>query len=194
VPGAAAPTDRTEIDLPGLDEHEIVAYRLPPDSAIARGRDLPRWARPVLVRRERQVITAPRQFEAGDQVYFLATPPQVPLLDKLLAAASDAADEESTLYGDFAIGAAVTFKALRETYGLSPTSADDRATLAELFEREFATDLELGDRLHLGPVDLIAREIGDGRLLSVGIALEPTPPRGLARTVRAWLARTIGMR
>jgi len=194
VPGTMAPTGRVEIDLPGLADHEIVTYRLPPGGAIAKGRELPRWARPVLMRRDGQVITAPRQFQAGDQVYFLATPSQVPLLDKLLSETSDEADAESTLYGDFAIGASVTFRALREAYGLPASVADEAATLAELFEREFGRDIELGDRLHLGPVDLIVREILDGRILSVGIALEPAPQRGIRQSVRARLTRMLRAR
>jgi cell volume regulation protein A len=194
VPGAFAPVDRVEIDLPGLADHEIVTYRLPAGGSIAQGRELPRWARPVLLRREGQVITAPRQFTAGDQVYFLATPPQVPLLDRLLGGAPDESDAESTLYGDFAIGPAVTLKALRETYGLPPADTDDMATLASLFEREFGTDLELGDRLHLGPVDLIVRDIRDGRIASIGIALEPTPETGFWRAARVRLTRLLGAR
>jgi len=191
VPGAMAPVDRMEIDLPGLADHEIVTYRLSPGGPLAKGRALPRWARPVLLRRDGQVITAPRQFDAGDQVYFLATPNQVPLLDRLLSGGSDDADAESTLYGEFAIGGSVTFRELREAYGLLSPETGETATLAEMFEREFGDDLELGDRLHLGPVDLIAREIADGRILSVGIALEPTVERSFWQTVRFRLTRLL---
>ena len=190
VPGVE-PVERTEIDLPGLADHEIVAYSLPPGNALAQGRELPRWARPVLVRRGGQVLTAPRQFMPGDQVYFLATPQQLPLLDKLLAEARDEAAADATLYGDFAVEASATFAALREAYGLPPLGSDEGVTLASLFEREFGTDLELGDRLHFGPVDLIVRDIRDGRILSVGIALEPPPPEGfwhnLGRQIAALL-------
>lgn len=187
VPGAAVPVHRMEIDLPGLADHEIVAYPLPPESPLARGRDLPRWARPILVRREGQAITAPRQLMAGDQVYFLATPPQIPLLDKLLAGTPDESEAEATLYGDFTIEPAATFAALRETYGLPKSEVDETATIANLFEREFGTDLEQGDRLHLGPIDLIVRDIRDGKIVSVGIALEPEPRKGFWQRARSRL-------
>ncbi len=187
VPGAAA-VQRTEIDLPGLADHEIVAYSLPEGSALVKGRELPRWARPVLMRRDGQVITAPRQYNAGDQVFFLATPQQLPLLDKLLAPAGDETEAEATLYGDFVIDASATFAALRQAYGLPPLKAnedaDEGATLASLFEKEFGNDLELGDRLHLGPVDLIVRDISEGIIRSVGIALEPVAPPGFWRSLR----------
>ena len=183
----AVPVHRMEIDLPGLADHEIVAYPLPPESPLARGRDLPRWARPILVRREGQAITAPRQLMAGDQVYFLATPPQIPLLDKLLAGTPDESEAEATLYGDFTIEPAATFAALRETYGLPKSEVDETATIANLFEREFGTDLEQGDRLHLGSIDLIVRDIRDGKIVSVGIALEPEPRKGFWQRARSRL-------
>ena len=142
----------------------------------------------MLLRRDGQLVTAPRQFQPGDQVYFLATPQQLPLLDKLLVPSRDEVEAEATLYGDFAIDAAATFAALREAYGLPPLGADETATLGSLFEREFGNDLELGDRLHLGPVDLIVRDIRDGRVLSVGIALEPAPAQGFWRSLRDQVA------
>ncbi|HEY1723387.1 MAG TPA: potassium/proton antiporter [Magnetospirillaceae bacterium] len=194
VPGATLPVHRTEIDLPGMDDHEIVVYPLPEGSAIAQGKELPRWARPVLVRRDNQVITAPRQFMPGDQVYFLATPQQVPLLDKLLAGTPDENEAEATFYGDFAIEASATLKALHDAYDLPLQGGDEQATLAQLFEREFGTDLELGDRLHLGPVDLIIRDIRDGQIVWVGIALEPAPPKGFWPSVRRTIAEMIGAR
>ena len=184
VPAPAAPVDRMEIDLPGLADHEIVTYTLEPEGPIAQGRELPRWARPVLLRRGGQVITAPRQFAAGDQVYFLATPAQVPLLDRLLAGETDEADAEATLYGEFVIGPAVTLRELRDAYGLPAMAESDAATLAQLFDDEYGSDLELGDRLHLGPVDLIVRAIDDGRIGAVGIALEPQPDKSLRRAIR----------
>ena len=54
VPETAGPVDRMEVDLPGLTDRELVAYVLHPDSPVAQGRPLPRWARPLLVRRARQ--------------------------------------------------------------------------------------------------------------------------------------------
>jgi len=111
----------------------------------------------------------------------------VPLLDKLFGRVRDAAAAEASLYGDFVIGAEVTVKALREAYDLPPTSAPDGDTLAELFRREFRNDLELGDRLHVGPVDLIVRDMRDGKIGLVGIALDPRPPEGWEK-VRVKLA------
>jgi cell volume regulation protein A len=187
VPAQAGLVERMEVDLPGLADRELVAYELHPDSAVAKGRLLPRWARPILVRRGGRVRNSPGALQAGDRVYLLAKPSQVPLLDKLFGRVRDAAAAEASLYGDFVIGAEVTVKALREAYDLPPTSAPDGDTLAELFRREFRNDLELGDRLHVGPVDLIVRDMRDGKIGLVGIALDPRPPEGWEK-VRVKLA------
>lgn len=193
VPQRAGLVDRLEVDLPGLADRELVTYRLHPDSPVAQGRHLPRWARPLLARRGDKVRNAPRHLQAGDQVYLLAAPRQLPLLDKLFGRSGDASAAEASLYGDFVISPDATLKALREIYDLPLIGGDQGATLSELFHREFRSDLEVGDRLHLGPVDLIVREVGEGRIHSIGISLEPAskPLAGWERW-KAKLIATLG--
>ncbi|HLN24364.1 MAG TPA: potassium/proton antiporter [Patescibacteria group bacterium] len=193
VPERAGPVDRMEVDLPGLADRELVAYVLHPDSPVAQGRPLPRWARPVLLRRGDLIRNSPRQLQAGDRVYLLVAPAQVPVLDALFGRTRDEAAAESCLYGDFTIGPEVTVKALREAYDLPLDPGNDAVTLAEMFRREFRSDLEIGDRLHLGPVDLIIREMRDSRIGLIGIALEPPQPVGWER-LKSRLAAVFGTR
>jgi cell volume regulation protein A len=181
VPEKTGLVDRVEVDLPGLTDRELVTYQLHAESAVARGRPLPRWARPLLLRRSEKIQNAPRTLQAGDRVYLLVAPGQVPLLDKLFGKMKDDSASDSTLYGDFAIGPDVTVKALRESYDLSLTGTDDSLVVAELFRREFHSDLEVGDRLHFGAIDLIVREMLDGQIVSVGISLEPA-----AKPLEGW--------
>ncbi len=193
VPEGAGPVDRMEVDLPGLADRELVAYVLHPDSAVAQGRPVPRWARPLLIRRGDKVRSAPRQLQSGDRVYLLAAPAQVPLLDKLFGGARAADEAEAALYGDFAIGPEVTIGALRDTYGLPIAAGDQTLTVRDLFRREFRSDLEIGDRVHLGAIDLIIRDIRDGQVLSVGLSLDPSakPLQGWER-FKAKLVAAIG--
>ena len=195
VPERSGPADRVAVDLPGLADRELVAYVLHPDSPVAEGRALPRWARPVLVRRGETVRSAPGQLQAGDRVYLLVTHAQVALLDVLFGRRREDSDADARLYGDFAIAPDATVKSLREAYDLPLDSRDDTETLSSLFRREFRSDLEIGDRLKLGPVDLIVREMAEGRITSVGIALEPTaPPQTGWGRVTARLASVLGAR
>ncbi len=194
VPTSAPPVHRTEIDLPGLADHEIVAYPLPAGSAFAQGQRVAALGAsgPGAPRRPGDHRAAP--VHAGRSGLFPGDAAPGAAARQAAGGAPDESEAEATLYGDFAIGASVTFAALRETYGLPPLGTDESATLSILFEREFGTDLELGDRLHLGPVDLIVRDIRDGRILSVGIALEPVPPAGLWYSLRRKVAGMIGTR
>jgi cell volume regulation protein A len=178
VPEKAGPVDRMEVDLPGLADRELVAYVLHEDSPVAKGRALPRWARPVLVRRGGKIKSVPGALQAGDRVYLLVAPNQVPLLDKLFGRMKEDLEEDAALYGDFIIGPEITIGALREAYDLPLGHENDAATVSELFRKEFRQDLEEGDRVHLGPVDLIVREMRDGRIVSVGLSLDPRPPVG----------------
>lgn len=173
VPEKTGLVERVEVDLPGLADRELVTYLLHPDSAVAHGRPLPRWARPLLLRRGETVQYSPRSLQAGDRIYLLATPAQLPQLDKLFGKLKDEGAGDASLYGDFAIGPEATLKALSESYDLPHGEGDDKGTIGEMFRREFHSDLEIGDRLHLGPIDLIVREIRDGQIQSVGIILEP---------------------
>jgi len=179
VPEKAGPVDRMEVELPGLFDRELVSYVIDPDSAVARGHALPRWARPLLVRRNGKLKTIFSQLLAGDRVYLLVAHSQVSMLDKLFSRMRDEWEEDAQLYGDFALTPDMTGKLLREMYDLPLPPELDGVTLAEMFRREFRTDLEVGDRLHMGPVDMIMREMdAEGKIVSVGISLDPRPPRG----------------
>ena len=178
VPEKAGPVDRMEVDLPGLADRELVAYVLHPDSPVAQGRPLPRWARPVLVRRAGKIKSVPGPLQAGDRVYLLVALNQVPLLDKLFGRMKENLEDDASLYGDFIIGPEITIQSLREAYDLPLGSELDGSTVSELFRREFRLDLEEGDRVHLGPIDLIVREMREGRIVTVGLSLDPRPPMG----------------
>ena len=193
VPEKAGPVDRMEVDLPGLADREMVAYVLHPDSPVAQGRPLPRWARPVLVRRAGKIKSVPDDLQAGDRVYLLVAPNQVPLLDKLFGRMKEDLEEDASLYGDFIIGPEITVQALREAYDLPLGSDHDSATVSDLFRREFRQDLEEGDRVHLGPVDLIVREMRDGRIVAVGLSLDPRPPVGWEK-VKVMLEKRLAKR
>jgi cell volume regulation protein A len=173
VPERAGLVERLEVDLPGLNDLVLVSYVVHPDSAVAQGRRLPRWARPVLVRRAGKVRSAPRQLLAGDNIHLLVEPSQITLLDKLFGRVRDASIADARLYGDFALAPDVTVRDLHDAYGLDIPVADPGLSLADLFRREFRSDLEEGDRLPVGPVELIVREMRDGRIHAVGISLEP---------------------
>jgi cell volume regulation protein A len=84
--------------------HEIVAYVVHPESAVAKGQRIPRWARPSLVIRAGRTLR-PHRFgrpQAGDQIYVITTPEYIGLLDRLFGGRAPGADDPH-LYGEFAL-------------------------------------------------------------------------------------------
>ncbi|TVR96446.1 MAG: potassium/proton antiporter [Rhodospirillales bacterium] len=176
VPRHAGPDNRMEIELPGQAVYELVAYTIAEDSPVIRGRRLPRWARPSLIVRGDKVLSVhtARGLRVGDQVYLFSTPSQVPLLDKLFSPSPEITEDDREFFGDLVLKPSVTIGALAETYGL-PLSLDQKnLTLKDLFEQEFPKP-EIGDRLRIGSVEVVARTVDDTGITSVGLFLEPTP-------------------
>jgi cell volume regulation protein A len=180
VPRQPGPRSRFEIELPGQETYALVAYTIAPDSKVAHGARLPRWARPSLIVRGDTVLTIHnvRNLQAYDQVYLFTSPARLPLLDKLFEPGPEISEDDREFFGDLVLRPETKLGTLAETYGLPVAAERADMTLAELFRREF-NHPELGDRLRIGGVELVVREMNDNlEVTSVGLALEPT---GLAR-------------
>ena len=202
VPPRIGPVERIELELPGRGNHEIVAYVVHPESPVAKGQRIPRWARPALIVRDGRSLRSDRagRPQAGDQIYVLTTPNYIGLLDGLFAGPVKGAFDPQ-LYGEFAIAPETRLIALATMYGAPLAPGDGELTVGELLRRELAGDIEQGDRIPYGPIDLIVRSVDDQHgIVDVGLALEhsrrPPPqiplfqsPREIAGLVRSWRGR-----
>ncbi|MGF7209296.1 cell volume regulation protein A [Skermanella aerolata] len=179
VPPRIGPVDRVELELPGQADYELVAYTILEHSPVVSGHRLPRWARPSLIIRDGQVRTihTVRHLQAGDLVYLFTAPSRVSMLDRLFGETRELAEDDRQFFGDLALKADMTVAALAELYGLPLSIRNAKLTLAELFRQEFRDAVEVGDRLRMGSVELIARDMQDGELRVVGLALEPAAPQ-----------------
>lgn len=73
------------------------------------------------------------------------------------------------------LAADTRISAVAATYALDLPEADSELTLAGYMHRELGSRVEPGDRLQLGPIELIVRETdGDDRVKTVGLAVEAT--------------------
>jgi cell volume regulation protein A len=140
------------------------------------GERLPRWARPALVVREgrRLDVHSAGRLRPDDYVYIFTTPRQVGRLDRLFASQTAIRRDDPDLFGEFVVPASAPLAELSRTYGFEPTARDRERRVGEVLTREFGDALAIGDRLAYGPIELIVRTLGDdGRIETVGIALEP---------------------
>ena len=176
VPPRAGPVDRLELELPGRGDHEIVAYRVHPDSPVARGERIPRWARPSLIVRDGRSLrphTAGRP-RPGDQIYIVTATDFVSLLDRLFAASVGGGDP--ALYGEFVLDPDAHLGDVGEVYGFPVAEADRALSLRAFMRRELAGDLEQADRVSLGSVALIVRLVDeDHQIEEIGLSVQPAP-------------------
>lgn len=176
VPVKRGPVERVELELPKLPGYELVSYLIPQGAPVTCGERLPRWARPALVHREGTVLSAAAAgpLKAGDHVYFIATPRKVRLLDKLFSAPAPPAEDDREFFGDFVLKPGTTLGAVADMYGAAMPVEKRDMTLAGMFARRYHANFAVGDRISLGELEFIIRDVEDDVITSVGMAVEPT--------------------
>ncbi|MFC4237376.1 potassium/proton antiporter [Thalassospira xianhensis] len=177
IPPRHGPVDRIDLELPGNANQEIVVYRVHDESAVATGHRIPRWARPSLILRDGKSLRphSAGRIEGGDQVYIITPPRHVELLDQLFAGPAEGANDVD-LFGDFSFPPDTRIADVGRLYGFAVKEEDEEATVAEILERNLSGDIEPGDRVAYGMVELIVRRIDDTHeIVEVGMAVEQKP-------------------
>jgi potassium/hydrogen antiporter len=177
---------RVELDLPGQLEQEIVGYPVPANSPYLRRGLLPSWARPTLVVREQKILSPPEAHPVrqGDYVYLLAPPEKAQALDRFFVDMPPPAVPDPRLLGDFFVSGDVTLGELADIYGLSIAPESAGMSLADHIADETKRRPRQGDVVPLGPIALLAHQVSNGRVTSVGLRLpedDEEPVTGLAR-------------
>ena len=180
---------RVELDLPGQLEQEIVGYPVAAKSPYLRRGLIPAWAKPTLIVREEQILTAAEgsPVREGDYLYLLAPPEKAQALDRFFVEMPLPAAPDPRLLGDFFVSGDVTLTALAEIYGLSVADKDAGVSLADFFADELKRTPRQGDIVPLGPIALLAHRVASGRVGTVGLRLaeeDQPPPATLAGRVK----------
>lgn len=180
VPPKTGPVDRVQLELPTKSRHELVTYKIAPDSPVAKGARMPRWARPSLVVRDGASMSfrLAGKLKAGDSIYLFVTPRQVQLLDKLFARPVPEEEFDSTFFGDFNLKGDAKMADVSALYEFSVSADESELTVDEFLRRRLPSPLDLGDRTTTGPVDLIIRSLDEdgNRVLEAGISVQPSRP------------------
>jgi potassium/hydrogen antiporter len=184
---------RVELDLPGQLEQEIVGYPVAANSPYLRRGLLPSWARPTLVVRDQKILS-PLEADPvrpGDYVYLLAPPEKAQALDRFFVDMPPPSRPDPLLLGDFFVTGEHTLGELADIYGLTVAEEEKGITLADHFAKHGRRVPRPGDALPLGEIALVAHQVVDGRVVSVGLRLaevEPdeAKPSRLLRLKRIW--------
>ncbi|MGQ0662202.1 MAG: potassium/proton antiporter [Pseudomonadota bacterium] len=182
LPPRPEPLERHEIDLPPSADREAGSWRVEPGSpALAtpfKALALPWRTRIIAVIRDGAVMDRRTldRLTASDHVIALAPPQHLWSLDKLFAARPVQGSAPSEI-GDFVFSAEVRLGELGGHYGVPVESGDRKKTLGEFLLARLGSAVVVGDRVSIGGVDLIVREIDNERIVTVGFDVEPQAER-----------------
>jgi len=179
VPPRFGPVQKVELELPGSAHHELLAYTVAQGSSVTRGQRVPRWARPSLVVRDGRSIRYQDagRLSAGDNVYIFVPDRYPRLLDRLFASPRDVDPDDVDFFGAFTVDPSRPARELEAAYGVNLPASDHDLTIDALMIRRLGGWAEYADRISLGPIDLIVRDVDEeGRITAIGVALEPPPP------------------
>jgi cell volume regulation protein A len=180
VPPRLGAVERLELDLPGTAHHELVAYRVAPDSPVARGERIPRWARPSLVIRDGRSMRYQYagKLRPGDQLYLFAAPRFLRLLDRLFASPAPLDSSDTDFFGAFTVTPERSLRELRDVYEVPVDDQDADGSIADYILKRVGGHADIGDRVALGDIELIVRDVDEaGAIKSVGLSIEPRPAR-----------------
>lgn len=173
VPEQLGPVERVELALPGTPRHELVVYHVTEDSPVGKGEPLPRWAKPSLILRDEQTIRYQdaSKLQPGDYVYIFIPPDYLGLLDRIFARPVPPSKDDQTFFGELRINPDQPLSALRSAYGIDLGEHPPDKTIAEHMRQALQGRPVVGDRVSLGPVELIVRAVRDKReVTDVGLA------------------------
>lgn len=180
IPPRIGAVDKVEVDLPGAANHELLSYRVIKDSPVLRGERIPRWATPSLVIRDGKSMRYQYagRLRENDLVYLFIVPSYSRLLDRLFASRAPVDEDDAEFFGAFALSPARPAADLDAAYGPGLLNESEKGlTIAELMRQRLGGKADYADRVRLGSIILIVRDLDEhDHVSSVGMSLEAVEP------------------
>jgi potassium/hydrogen antiporter len=176
LPREHAPYFVESLEVPGQSELKLVGYQVA-GSSPALGRlvnqlPLPSGVRVAAAFRHWMQMDSVGALDIrpGDLLYVIARDEDVPLVDRLLVPEDDAEETAQVQYfGSFTLRGDASVGDVADVYGIE-VPADARAlSLSEYLDRTFYKRCVIGDRVRLGGMELVVREIESGKVSKVGV-------------------------
>jgi cell volume regulation protein A len=174
------PAQRLSLDLPHSEGRELIVCIVEPGCLAL---DYPVSALPLSDRSRlcavgrAGMLRMPHEIgflEPGDAACIIANTDAVSADSALFAAPSEREYlNRLNFLGEFAIDPALKLDALAEAYGVELPGRRPGESVEDLLRHAFHGRAVVGDRLPLGPFDLIVREVHDARIRRVGLKLRP---------------------
>jgi cell volume regulation protein A len=191
LPRTSHPITRTEVDLPGQHNVELIGYPVGTESRVLTMAKLPDWTRLTLVVRDGNILNPSEAgpLVAGDYAYLLAPDLKAQSLDTIFSPATEL--RGTSLEGEFDIFGDAPIDKLDEFYGLGATPDQRAKTVAELFSEHFDNKPEIGDSLEIGAARLVVRDLEDGEVRHAALQLAAAD-LPIGKRVRRFARRVAG--
>lgn len=189
VPSEVGPLERVELELPGSPGHELLVYRVLAQSPfMSRVATVPHGAHVSLVIRRETMLSPEAAWppQPGDLVYLFAQPEHVPHLDRLFSQFKSKDAHLVEYFGEFSVDPQARMVDLAAVYGLPDLVAIHPAlTIADYMGEKLKGRPVVGDRIAMGPVDLVVQRVHQGReIASVGLSFPASTPTVAAQRTR----------
>ena len=110
--------------------------------------------------------------QANDYAYFLAPPDRVARLDQLFTAHAELLSANEPFFGEFAFTGDILLKDVAAFYGLTIDADIAGLSISDFFSHRFEGKPDVGDHLHLGTAEIVAREVDEDRVTRAGLQLD----------------------
>lgn len=183
VPAQQEPVQRIDLAIQGQFDREILLYQVAPGSRalnfpLAR-LPLPAHTRLLAVLRGGEALTQAdtERLASGDYVCILATSKEVEHNNRLFGApARPAYLTEQRFFGGFVLDPKVRVKELAAFYGVAVPAEFTEMTLAGYITQATHGRPVVGDRVGLGHLQLVVREMDGNKISRIGLKFKIASP------------------
>jgi potassium/hydrogen antiporter len=176
LPREHAPYYSESLEVPGQSDLMIVGYRIAAESPAVGHHIgelmLPEDVRIVAAFRHNKAIEALTHFavEPNDYLYVITPQEHAHLVDQMLVPVNEAEEHEQAAYfGDFVLNGDARMEEVAGMYGANVPPLAKGLTLAEFLGRRFHERCVVGDRVYLGAMELVVREMDGNIVGKVGV-------------------------
>ncbi len=176
VPAPTLPQRRIPLNLPDHSDHEL--YLLPmqqiqDESMPVRSLRLPDDSALLAIFRERELLLpqSDMMLQGGDWLAVASNSQAATEIGKLLAAKTPEHLAPRLFFGDFTLAGDALLGDLEAVYGFDVEPELKTLTLSEAIARRHRGHPVIGDRVELGPVQLVVMAIEGDRVTRVGMKL-----------------------
>lgn len=182
LPADHESAERLDLDVAGDGDRDVAGYRVGAKALVLDYRyaelALPRRVRVLSVIRDGVVMDRDtlEKLEEDDYVLLVAPPHEMFELDRVFSARRMVDAEADLVFGEFTLAGSARLGEVGGIYGFEVRPKDREQTVDDYIRQHLRRKVVAGDRLRVGPVELVVRDMAGGKVAHFGVELDPDEP------------------